>query len=752
MIGAKGWEGPVGIVLSETTRENRMIVRMPRLGYRLVERLLIVATLLGGLVVLGAAAVLAYGLGHGPTAFAGVTVAGVDVGGLTVDEAQRRLDDRLRAGAPSQITLTFGGQRWDMPAQGLTVRYDTQASAQAAFAYGRSGNLWADSRAWLAALVRGHDMPLSVSLNEQAAYGALQRLAPSVVRSAQDARYVSNPSGTVGIAPGADGLGINASATLSQVRQRLASLSTQPVTLATVPVAPAVSTSALEGGLKQAEKIASKPLVLAANGATWEVDTGTLRTLISVQAGADGRAPAVTLRSEQLAAYIGTLSPQVDKPGQNATVVWQDGKFTVKSSVLGQTLDVDKSVAEIERALTAGQHQVTLQMRPQSAKIGDADAEDAARRAEALVAQPVKVNWGGGSADVAPATLAAAVRFEPQPDQTQKLAVSLDSGALGAIVQGLAKQVEVPAQNADLRYLNGKVTVVSPEKAGVTVDVAASAAALKNAVLSRGQSAQLVTTTVEPQITAAMASTIVIRDKLSSAATYYGGSLPNRRFNVDLAVERVNGALIPPGGVFSFTGTVGAIDLNSGFKVGYGIVATSNGSVSTVPSVGGGVCQVSTTAFQAAFWAGMPIVERNWHLYWIPLYGQPPSGLTGLDATVDTDAGLDFKFKNTTNDWLAVVGTADGQWVRFELWGTKPNWTVKVDDPVVTNVVKADTTMQYQNTDQLAKGTTVYVERAADGFDVNIRRQVLQDGKVIDDLNLKSHYVPSANVTLVGTR
>ena len=93
-------------------------------------------------------------------------------------------------------------------------------------------------------------------------------------------------------------------------------------------------------------------------------------------------------------------------------------------------------------------------------------------------------------------------------------------------------------------------------------------------------------------------------------------------------------------------------------------------------------------------------------LYWIPLYGQAPSGITGLDATVDTDVGLDLKFKNTTNNWMAVVASADGTTVRFALWGTDPGWTVNVDDPVVSNVVKADTTMQYEQSDQLPSGTT----------------------------------------------
>lgn len=75
---------------------------------------------------------------------------------------------------------------------------------------------------------------------------------------------------------------------------------------------------------------------------------------------------------------------------------------------------------------------------------------------------------------------------------------------------------------------------------------------------------------------------------------------------------------------------------------------------------GGGICQVSTTIFQAVYGAGLPLEERNWHAIWLPNYGPPnsPTGKKGLDATVDDQAGLDFKFRNTTGGWVAVEATA----------------------------------------------------------------------------------------------
>jgi vancomycin resistance protein YoaR len=146
------------------------------------------------------------------------------------------------------------------------------------------------------------------------------------------------------------------------------------------------------------------------------------------------------------------------------------------------------------------------------------------------------------------------------------------------------------------------------------------------------------------------------------------------------------------------------------------------------------------------------MVERNWHLYWMPLYGQQPSGMTGLDATVDTSAGLDFKFRNTTGDWIAIVATANGNANRFEIWGTDPGWEINTEGPNITNRVSASSAMEYEETDALPAGTRTQVETAHDGFDVQIKRWVYDsDGDLIDELVLDSRYQPASNRTLIGT-
>jgi vancomycin resistance protein YoaR len=126
--------------------------------------------------------------------------------------------------------------------------------------------------------------------------------------------------------------------------------------------------------------------------------------------------------------------------------------------------------------------------------------------------------------------------------------------------------------------------------------------------------------------------------------------------------------------------------------------------------------------------------------------------MTGLDTTVDEDSGLDFQFKNATAGPVLVHATTDGSRVVFQLHGTKPDWKVDVGQPSVSNFVRTDATFQRQDDPTLEAGRAIQVEEARDGFDALVSRTVSRAGAVVDRLEVKSHYSPSHNVVLVGTR
>jgi vancomycin resistance protein YoaR len=245
------------------------------------------------------------------------------------------------------------------------------------------------------------------------------------------------------------------------------------------------------------------------------------------------------------------------------------------------------------------------------------------------------------------------------------------------------------------------------------------------------------------------ASKLGIRDLIREGRTAFAGSVPEKQHNIALAASRLDGVVVAPGALFSFNREVGPTTLEAGFQTGWGITLSSTGA-RTIPSVAGGICQVATTLFQPVFHAGYQIEQRNWHLYWINSYGQPPLGMKGLDATVDEEAGLDLQFINNTDNYLLIQSRVEGSTLVFGLYGTKPSWDVKVDGPAITNVRTADTTQVRQAEPTMPVGRSLAVESAQDGFDATITRTVTQ-GDNVRTLRLTSKYIPSRNVVLYGT-
>jgi vancomycin resistance protein YoaR len=715
----------------------------------LYEKLLLVVAALVMLVfALLAGALLAYGLTFGPRIYSGVRVAGVDVGGMTPDEARSRLQERAGSYAAGSLTLQAGDHVLEIPAEDLGLAFDIEGAVDRAFIFGRSGNLWRDSSAWFRALVFGYEVRLQATLSSQAVLAVLDRFAQDVTRPAKNARFRMT-EGQLRIELDQPGLGIDVPATYRALQQHASSFWRDPIAVVTVEIPAEVTAQELVTLLPRARELFGQPFALRYRDSRLLIMPEVLAEFVQVRPSEDDQVVLVA-DSPALETYLLSAASRVFVAPRDARVRWENGQFVVEPAVDGEELDPTATVNALLAALKAGHHDADVSTRSVAAAVTTDMAEEAARRAERLAERPVTLGWKDGAVELGQERLASLLTFVPDDRRgAGGLIVDVDREGLRELISELSERVRVPPRDAVLRYVGGRVQVVEAELDGREVDVDVSVERVRAAVLAGKTEVELATRAVPPAITSALADQIAIRELISSGRTYYGGSAPNRKHNVELATQRVNGALVPPGGIFSFTGTVGDIDLENGYKVGYGIVAT-DGRVSTVPSVGGGVCQVSTTLFHAAFWGGFPIVERNWHLYWIPLYGQPPSGILGLDATVDTDHGLDFKFRNSTSDWIAIVAWADGEWVRFEIWGTKPGWRVEVDEPVVSNVVTADPTPITRESLDLAPGQEVVVEQARDGFDVQIRRRVYQGDHLVDELVLRSRYLPSSNVTLVG--
>ncbi len=242
-------------------------------------------------------------------------------------------------------------------------------------------------------------------------------------------------------------------------------------------------------------------------------------------------------------------------------------------------------------------------------------------------------------------------------------------------------------------------------------------------------------------------------DVLGESITSYAGSIASRAHNVQLATRLINGAKVPPGGVFSFDDVVGDQTEAHGFQVAWGIVNGKDGVPETIHADAGGICQVATTVFQSAYWAGLPMVRRFHHLYWIAHYGQPPYGGLGLDATVDF-APVDLQFQNTTSDWIRLDATYDSSHVHVRVVGVNPGWKVTAGAPKITNLVKTDPTLVRRPDPTMNPGQQLYIETAQDGFDVTVERLVKlkSTGELVDRYVFMNHYEMARNVMVYGTK
>ena len=289
------------------------------MSFALVRFALLAVLIISALISISSALLLLYGWTHNATVFQGVTSADVSLSGLNHQQATDRITSRIQTVAPKQIVLSYDGRNWSIPASTLGITYDPGTTAERALEVGHAGNLWTQSHDWLTTLSSGDDVPLAYTLNDQAAYTALQGLAGSVTRAAQNAGYVFTSDGTLAVDPGKEGVAIDVAATVRSIHDSVASLSSSPIEVKTVPVKPEIDANALQPGLKQANDMVSAPFVLADHGTKWAISPDTLREMLVVSSSSSGK-DSVGLSSSALESYIAQIADKVHTNGQNAGV------------------------------------------------------------------------------------------------------------------------------------------------------------------------------------------------------------------------------------------------------------------------------------------------------------------------------------------------------------------------------------------------------------------------------------------------
>lgn len=560
------------------------------------------------------------------TIYPGVYAWGIDLSGLTPAQAGVALAETFNYPQSQAFVFKDGDRVWSTTPAELGVTFDLPATVTAAYAVGRSGNIFLDWIAQFKAWYQGAQVSPIVVYNESAALLYLDNVAQIVFQPTVEASLIANGT-QVQATPGQVGRQLNVLATAATLRAHLLALEGGEVPLTFVETPPLILDASAQA--EAAEAILRQPLVLEiANRAPedpgpWTIDTQTLGNMLSIHRVAESSSAAhyeVGLDPQALQTFLEPIVEQLERKAENARFIFNDDTHQLEliaPATQGRQLDLEATIELINQQLThaaGSNHTVSLTFKISAPQVGD----------DATAAQ------------------------------------------LG------------------------------------------------------------------------------ITELVSEQSTYFRGSIPERVNNIKVAAARYHGLLIPPQGVFSFDEYLGDVSLDSGFAEALIIYGGR-----TIRGVGGGVCQVSTTIFRAAFFGGYPILERNSHAYRVGYYERGSPGQwsgPGLDATVFAPI-VDFKFQNNTPSWLLMevyVSEAAGR-ITWKFYSTSDGRTVTVSPPDVRNVVPHPDPL-YEEDPEVPPGldNIKQVDFAADGADVYVTRIITRDGVRInsDENPLKTHYQP----------
>ena len=459
--------------------------------------------------------------------------------------------------------------------------------------------------------------------------------------------------------------------------------------------------------------------------------------------------PSVPLRASldarQLHAFLSAVAAEIDREPTNAALTVRNGQLVVGQSAPGRRIDAAATAARVPLPVALETQRVEVVVLPAPPALADTAIQEAQATAQRMLAQPLTLRLDDRTWTLSPTQLGPMIEFRrvagPNGD---RLATALADSRVGTYVRGIASEVDRPATEAQLRWASNGVVVVRESAEGVKLDQAAAVRAIIAQAAADSREVVLTTTVSKPLVTSEPALVDDIKQLIASGSSKFAGSSPERVNNIQVAASKLDGAVVLPGQTFSFLKALGPITTDAGFQEGLTIQGDA-----TVPGVGGGVCQVSTTLFRAAFFSGLPIVERHQHTYRVGYYEQDGSPV-GFDAAV-YDPGVDFRFKNDTPHALLMHAQVDARasTLTFRFYSTSAGREVKLT-PQTANEVKAGPRLPDVIDPALPKGVRKQVEWSADGADATIRRLVTQSGSTLLNDTFFSRYVPWREKWLVG--
>jgi vancomycin resistance protein YoaR len=438
------------------------------------------------------------------------------------------------------------------------------------------------------------------------------------------------------------------------------------------------------------------------------------RKMIGLLFGTHATAPAVDADEKELAGIVRSMATSIDREVVEAQITFPKQKPTPRQPKAGLIVRKADTVRAVIGAYLVARGPIDVPTAVVDPTVDANGLEEAMKTiAEPAVSGPVVIKVGEKKVNLpvsayAPALVVRVKDNELKPEiDSEKLAKPLTDSTTG---------IGKKAVDATVKIKNGKPVVV-PGKEGVGLQPEEMAEKLVPAITESGEarSVEIDADVVDPEFTTADAKKLKIKERVSSFSTYFPYAT-YRNINQGRAAELIDGTILEPGETFSMNDTVGERTTANGFTKGTII----SGGVFR-EELGGGVSQVATTTYNAAFFAGMDDVEHHPHAFYLDRYPM------GREATLYYGS-LDLRFKNSTkygvliNAYVRPSTPGRQGEMHVEMWSTKV-WNIKAGLSSKRNFRKPG--KQYDDTKRCVP------QQPIQGFDVDVYRTFMQGGKVV---------------------
>ncbi|WP_209373622.1 VanW family protein [Brevibacterium renqingii] len=431
-------------------------------------------------------------------------------------------------------------------------------------------------------------------------------------------------------------------------------------------------------------------------------------------------APVIDVDEKKFDKATSKVTESLAVEPKNAELGFEKTTPKVKDGAVGQTVEADQVRTAIDENWLRTKDALPVQPTQVDPDITTAEAEDMATGfAEDAVSKDLKIaaepgkdadsNVKGGDLNVSPAIIAKTLTFDAKDS---KLVPVFDQEALQKSVLDANKDIGRPAEDASFTIKHGKPQVV-PSKKGIGIKAKELTTAVSDAIKGKNDTPEVTLASVEPDFTTEDAKKADVSKVVSEFSTGYS-SKPNRDNNLRVASKKVSGTVLQPGEQFSLNETLGQRTAANGYKPA-GVI--SDGQMKE--DFGGGVSQVSTTLFNAAFFAGFDLDEHQAHSRYISRYPE------GRETTLDWSS-IDLKFTNNSKTPVVLDMYLKGGEVHARVFGVK-----KYD-------VSADASDRFNHTSPgslTESGTSCTPQAPKGGWSIRITRTMkdIESGRTTKD-------------------